>query len=240
MPIEVNALETKRFGIVAARVVDDTATPDAIDSAAQAEGVRMLTVRIDTADLARVRLLEASGFRMMDTLVYYGRETGDLPLRPACPEGVTCRLAAPADAPAVADIARAGFAAYMGHYHADPNLDSAAADAAYVEWAETSTARCCRNAPVIIADHEGRSAGFLALRMNRADEAEIVLNAVQPRMQGRGIYAVLLSEALHLAASLGALRVITSTQIDNRAVQRVWIRQGFVPIRSLHTLHKWF
>ena len=184
-------------------------------------------------------MLEDAGFRIMDTLVYYGRKTGDLPPRPACPEGVTCRLAEPSDASAVADVARVGFTAYMGHYHADPRLDSAAADAAYVEWAETSTAQCSYHAPVILAKHRGQVAGFLTLRKNTVDEVELVLSAVHPKLNGKGLYSVIIHEGLRLAKSLDARTVITSTQIDNWAVQRVWIRQGFLPIRSVHTLHKW-
>lgn len=69
---------------------------------------------------------------------------------------------------------------------------------------------------------------------------EIALNAVHPDLQGQGIYRTLVAEALVLAKHLGAVRVITSTQIDNRAVQRVWIRQGLLPVGSVYTLHKWF
>lgn len=164
MPIELNDLETARFGVIAGRVVDDRATPAQIDNAAQAGSVEILTVRIDTADLARVQAFEEAGYRLMDTLVYYARDVTNLPPNPALSGGIACRLADPEDAQAVADVARAGFRGYMGHYHADPRLDAAAADAAYVEWAETSTARTSRQAPVIVAESARRIVGFLALR----------------------------------------------------------------------------
>lgn len=240
MPIEINRLETDRFGVVAARIIDPDASPDAIDEAAQAQGVQFLTVRMEVSDLPRVHAFEAAGYQLMDTLVYYDRALDVAPLSVTAADGVTCRLAAPADAPVVAELARIGFQAYMGHYHADPRLDDGAADAAYVEWAETSTARVSHNAPVVIAQLHDQPVGFVTLRFDNAKrEVEFVLSAVHPVSQGLGVYGTLMAEALHRAKDIGAERAFTSTQINNYAVQRVWSRLGFVHCRSLYTFHRW-
>lgn len=240
MPIELNPLETARFGVIAARVIDPTAGPDEIDAAAGRAGVALLTARIPVPELARVQAFEAAGYRLMDTLLYYGRTLEDLPNQPSLTEGIRCRLATPADAGPVAEVSRHAFAGYIGHYHADPRLDPAAADAAYVEWAETSTVGCSPEAPVLVAETGAGVIGFLTLRQNGTDEMEIVLNAVAPAFHGRGVYAALVVEAMALARSRGSSRVITSTQINNYAVQRVWSRLGFFHVRSLYTFHKWF
>jgi len=67
-----------------------------------------------------------------------------------------------------------------------------------------------------------------------------VLNGVDPVFKGRGVYGMLVKHALALAKSSGCARVITSTQINNYAVQKVWSTLGMVHIRSLYTFHKWF
>lgn len=240
MPIELNALETSRFGIVAARVVDVTASPEAIAAAAYAKGVQMLTVRVDVSNLPRVHALEAAGFRLMDTLVYYRRDLADLPSTRRLADGVTIRQATPADVASVASVAREAFSGYVGHYHADPRLNDTEADSAYVEWAEMSTRRGSSDAPVLLAEIAQAVAGFLTLRRNSPDEMEIVLNAVGPENQGKGLYAALVAASLSLSRKAGAERIISSTQINNYAVQRIWARLGFLHFKSVYTFHKWF
>lgn len=240
MPIEINGLECKRFGIVAARLTDLEAPLDAVDAAASQAGVDMLTARIDVADLRYVHALEAGGFRLMDTLLHYARKLEDLPPSPRLRQGVTVRPAQPEDAARSSDIAREGFKGYFGHYHADPRLDNAAADAAYVEWAEVSTAMITDDTPVLLVEHDHRVVGFLTLRRNHSNTFEIVLNAVHPDSQGKGLYAALVIDALRLAREAGAEKMITSTQINNYAVQRVWARLGFIHYRSVYTFHKWY
>ena len=240
MPLEVNALESARFKIVAARVTDPAASLASIEAAAREKGVDMAMVRLPVADLSRVRDFEEAGYRLMDTLLYYARdlEQGDFRAEPK-KHGI-CRRALPQDADAVAAIARAGFGGYIGHYHSDPRLDSASADEAYVDWAHTSTSQIHPCAPVLVAETGDGIVGFLTLRENDATTMEIVLNAVHPAHSGKGLYHALVCEVLALASERGMKQVITSTQINNYAPQRVWSRLGFYHHHSLYTFHKWF
>lgn len=239
MPIELNEVETARFGIVAAKVIDFTASPETIAAAAQAKGVQLVTVRIDVADLPRVHALEASGYQLMDTLVYYSRALDNFPGLSPSPAGEVLRKATATDAHAVGQVAQAAFAGYLGHYHADPRLSSVAADAAYVEWAETSVRTCNASRPALVALHSDRVVGFLTLRLNIKSEIEIVLNAVHPEVQRMGIYGRLIEQGMAAGREVGCTRVIVSTQINNYAVQRVWARLGFFLSDGLYTFHKW-
>lgn len=240
MLLEQNLLESSRFGVVVTRLVDPDAPVDAINAAALGMGAQMVTARIDTRNLRRVQVLEADGYRLMDTLVYYRHALGSVPAWAGVPAVSTVRRATPEDAPAVAEVARMAFARYGGHYHADPRLDDAASDAAYVEWAERSIAAADSRDPAFVVLHERQIRGFLTLRFNSPEEAEIVLNAVHPEFQRRGLYGALLRCALREAELPGRRSVIVSTQLINIAMQRVWVRHAFVPDRSLYTLHKWF
>jgi ribosomal protein S18 acetylase RimI-like enzyme len=240
MSIEINSLETKRFGITAARVTDPFADLKEINRAARAQDVQMLTLRIDTGALARVHHLEDDGYRLMDTLVYYSRSLSDLPAPAANPEGETIRPATPEDASAVAAVARASFANYFGHYHADPRLSGKAADEAYVEWATKSVESCDAVSPVYVAESRGRIVAFLTTRIGPQGECEIPLNGVHPEAQGAGMYGRILEQGMKAMKEVGCDRVVVSTQINNIAVQRAWGRRGFRMIRSSYTLHKWF
>lgn len=240
MPIELNDLETARFGIVAARVMDESASPEQIEAAARAQSVQMLTARVDLDDLPRVHRLEEAGYRLMDTLVYYARALDDIADPSPSPAGELLRPAVATDAPAVGDVARAAFTGYLGHYHADPRLDDSAADAAYVEWAETSVQSCDARRPAWVALYAGQIVGFLTLRLNSASEIEIVLNAVHQGMRRRGLYRRLVEKAISTGRSAGCERIIVSTQINNYAVQRVWARLGFTLSHGRYTFHKWF
>ncbi|MEO0369373.1 MAG: GNAT family N-acetyltransferase [Pseudomonadota bacterium] len=236
LPIENNTFEIKRFGIAAAKVVDTNASIEEINSAAKVDNIEFLSIRVSTDDLPRVQALEADGYRLMDTLVYYGRSLTNVL---NCPDSMI-RVATPSDANAVAKVAEAGFADYVGHYHVDPRLPNTGADAAYVEWAENSVKMCGLESPVLVAEEGNRILGFVAMQINLNSEAEIVLNAVHPDFQGQGIYNRLLAASLALSAQSKCETVITSTQINNVAVQRVWSRQGLRMVRSYYTLHKWF
>lgn len=214
--------------------------PDAIDQAAQTAGVRLATARIDANRLGDVRTLESAGFRLMDTLVYYGRSLETLPAAPTVSEDTVIRPATPQDAEAVGAIARDAFRGYMGHYHADPRLDNDAATEAYADWATNSLRNLSETNTTVVAQNDRGVTGFLTTKRDFSGLAEIVLNAVRPSEQGTGIYTALLSHSLKQAREHASIRIVVSTQINNYAVQRVWSRFGFFHERSFYTLHKWF
>lgn len=240
MPLEINALESDRFGIIAARLSDGSTDLSRVNQKAKTLGVDMSSLRVDAARLDYVHKLEADGYRLMDTLVYYARSLPAPETARPLPQGVQLHIATPEDAAAVAHVARAAFKGYLGHYHMDPRLDDTAADAVYVEWAETSIRSTGGGTPAFVARQGGDIVGFLTLRANTSKELEIVLNAVHPDYQRTGIYDCLLSHAIHPGAKPGARRIIVSTQINNYPVQRAWARQGFTHFRSLYTFHKWY
>lgn len=242
-PIRLNELETGRFGVACANVVlRDGALPEIreIEWAAQSAGTKLLTARLDANRLGDVRALEAAGFRLMDTLVYYARPLEALPPAPRTPEGTAIRPGTPDDAESVSAIARQAFRGYMGHYHADPRLDDDTATEAYADWAGHSAKTMPPEGGTSISVTGSRITGFLAFRMNAPSEVELTLSGIDGQTQRRGLYAALFWDGLRCSRALGATKAVTSTQLNNYAVQRVWSRFGFVHERSYYTLHKWF
>ena len=93
---------------------------------------------------------------------------------------------------------------------------------------------------VLVAKENQETLAFATLRLNSPEEGEGVLFGISPKAQRRGIYGVLISHSIDWCKNNGARRMIVSTQINNYAVQRAWIKRGFVIYESCYTLHKWF
>ena len=205
----------------------------------QTQRVCLLISRCLTSDLEAAQTMEREGFLLTDTLVYYQRdferkavleEAGSVPVRPI----------RPGEEEAVGRIAAECFSGYLGHYHADRRLDRAKCDKTYVDWA----VRCCLHREVaeqvVLAEVGREILGFAALRLNGPKEGEAFLIGVLPKAQGKGIYRSFILDGMRWCLSLGATRMVESTQITNLAVQKVWIRLGFEPSHSFYTYHKWF
>ena len=140
----------------------------------------------------------------------------------------------------VGALARAAFANYYGHYHADPKLDHRKSTEVYVDWAE----RCCTEPAaanlVLVAEAEGQLVGFRALRVNSPLQGEFILAGVNPEFQRRGIYRAFIIEGLKWCREQGLEEVLNSTHLANVAVQRACFHAGFEPAYSWYTFHKWF
>jgi hypothetical protein len=78
------------------------------------------------------------------------------------------------------------------------------------------------------------------MKVHGDNRLELVLSGVAKRVEGQGVYRRMIRKGTEYAATVGLKRVFTSTQIINLAVQRVWIAQGFLPVKFEHTFHKWF
>ncbi len=238
--VALSAIDEARFGVRIARIHD--LTPDSLEETLQfcrANSVQMLIARVLDQHIRFVQQLEDLGFRLMDTLVYYRRDLLRTPL-PETQDAALIRAVRPNEETVVREIAAQSFQGYFGHYHADPRLDQAACDAAYISWAERSCTDRSLADEVLVAELDGQLVGFLTLRRNVPEQTEIVLNGVTPAAQGRGVYRELVSRALQQGAAWAAQEIIVSTQIVNLAPQKVWVRLGFEPYRFYYTFHKWF
>jgi GNAT superfamily N-acetyltransferase len=235
----VSELDELRFGIRTVRgsVTSSEQVRDLVADAGE-QGVRFLIVRCSADDLSTAHALESANGHLMDVLVYFARSlaAGSLP---ADNPQVDIRFGGPVDAPAVVKIAAAAFRGYFGHYHADPRLRREDCDEVYTSWARRSCESEEVAGAVLIAEQESGPVGFMTLRMNSPEEGEAVLGGVDPAAQGKGIYRSLLVRAMSWVAAKGGATMIVTTQISNRAVQKVWTRLGFEPDRAYLTFHVW-
>jgi hypothetical protein len=236
--VSLSAIDLERFGVVTAR--DAAFTVESLPATiafCREHGVQMLIARCAAEDLPAAQAMEAAGGRLMDVLVYWTRAL-DRPLPEEAPPAFVRGLR-PQDVSEVGRVAADAFRGYFGHYHADPRLDRAKCDEAYVSWAIRSCTEPAAASKVLVAEQAGRVGGFLTLLSRGADELEIVLNGVDPALQRHGLYRGLLLGALHEARAGGARHLVVSTQLINIGVQKSWARLGFELSRSYCTFHLW-
>jgi len=237
---QLSPLDTQRFGVrtARARVTTVEEVPEVLDFCAR-EGVQFLIARCRADDLRIAHQLEQAGGRLMDTLVYYRRDLRKAPVPEEKPP-VLIRPARPEDEEAIRHVATEAFRGYRGHYHADPRLDPAKADEAYVDWAVRSCRGELADEVLVAVGDNGMLLSFATLRLNSQEEGEGVLFAVHPEAQGRGIYRALILEGMRWCMQQKVASMVVSTQITNIAVQKVWVRAGFEPSHAYYTFHVWF
>lgn len=232
-------LDEARFGfpVATAKGVDLAGVPAILDFCRD-HAIRLCIVRCGTAELAAVHALQASGFLLLDTLVYFRRGLQRIDDAPSA--NVEIRPIENAEAATLRELARTTFRGYQGHYHADPRLPLEQCDDIYADWAYRSARDRDAGSEVFVASANGELVGFATMRLNTAAEGEGVLFGVHPGWQGKGLYRHFMLRGLHWCRDKGASRMIVSTQITNLAVQIAWSRLGFEPSASFYTLHGWF
>jgi GNAT superfamily N-acetyltransferase len=232
-------VDSERFGVRVARahVVREN-LPQVLDFCA-AEQINLLIARCATKELRIAQEMEALGFLLMDTLVYYSFDL----VKRAIPEDsprAKVRKFVLDDTSQIETVAAAAFQGYFGHYHADTRLDKRKCDEGYVSWAVRSCTSKLVASGVLVAELDNKVIGFATLRLNNAEEGEGVLFGVAPEAQGIGIYRSFMVNGMRWCKEQQAKRMVVSTQITNIAVQKVWCRVGFEPADSYYTFHKWF
>lgn len=134
----------------------------------------------------------------------------------------------------VVEIVRASFASYSNHYRANPLLDRDAALEGYCEWAALLAG--VDGSAFVLRDDLDEGIGVVLVDWS-VDLPEIKLAGMRPSAQGRGLYGLLLRSVMDVAAAHGRSGLQISTQSHNVTVMRAWARAGFVPARTVATLH---
>lgn len=239
--VSLSPLDTERFGIVSARANDVTAEslPEVIHFCHEND-VKFLVARCSSKDVQAVHAMEANGFLLMDTVVYFQHNPQKDPIPHYTPLSYTIESLSPTDIDDLVSVARISFSKHNGHYHVDPRLDIAKATEVYSSWAEN----CCRNPKVadhvIVAKADGKVAGFKAIRFNSPEETEFILGCVSPEMRKRGVYQNLAIEGLRWSKAAGVTKMINSTILTNLPIINASIKLNFKLEKSNHTFHKWF
>ncbi len=238
--ISRSSIDESRFGVRVARAsgVSSANLMEVLNYCSDND-VKLLIARASASDIRDAQAMERAGFLLMDTLVYYARNLTKNPL-PEDSSKVPIRCIDPQDEDSVRAVAAEAFKGYFGHYHADSRLDRDKCDAGYMDWAVRSCVDRKTADEVLVAEMDGSVVGFATLRLNGKSEGEGVLFGVHPSAQGHGIYKSFMVRAMQWFKERGAEQMVVSTQINNLAVQKVWVRVGFEPSHAYYTFHRWF
>lgn len=191
--------------------------------------------RVPTSDLQTLQLLLKSGFFLVDTLVYYKTSTEKHSHEDT---GATSCIEQKHLIDQVVDTAKLSFNGYPSHYAMDPRLNRDRAAEIYIDWAK----RCCTDKEVatdvrVLLDNS-KVAAFVALK-KYTSHGEVLLAAVLPSHQGRGMLQRLLRSTVAWGKEMGISEVYYSTQIQNISAQKALTRQGWEISHSFYTLHCW-
>jgi ribosomal protein S18 acetylase RimI-like enzyme len=184
--------------------------------------------KLDTSDVVASNALTDIGFRVVDTALSY---TG-------MPEGGTAtglRFARPGDRDAVEGIARQAFR--FSRFHLDPRVPDTLANTIKAAWA-ANYFDGQRGDGMVIAEHEGRVAGFLQL-LWAGDRLLIDLIGVTSKLQGRGLGRGMIRHAARHGTGDGRMPtgMLVGTQSANTPSVRLYESLGFRMISAQHVLH---
>jgi GNAT superfamily N-acetyltransferase len=238
-PVFMSVSDEARFGIRVARAPALTSTilPAALGFCRE-QDVRLLIARVHRTDRATLQALRSAGFIQMDALMCWSADLQRVDPAPAEPP-VCVRSHRSGEADAVRTVALRAFRGYLGHYHADARLDPAACDALYADWAYRSCGAASLD-HMLVAEVEGRIAGFGSVRLVDSDEAIAVLGGVDPAFRESGVFSALVNGRLSWCKTQGAARIYSTTLATNTASQRAYIKAGLRPSHPAFTFHKWF
>lgn len=238
--IQVSDLDSKRFSIKAERLTitnEEQISDGKIVELCREMSGDLLILRAPSSRVtlgARLLGLEQIDVFQADTLVYFTKTLDDVNSRFGATHDVVIRNSMPSDMEHVGSVAREAFESYPNHYLANPHLEPTAIAQGYGEWAESCVAD--PRMTVLVAVGDESVCGFIATKINN-QRAEVVLNAVIPSFQGRGIYQNLLQRTCNLVFEGGGSSISISTQVSNHRVINTWIRSGFVLTETFNTFH---
>lgn len=173
-----------------------------------------------------------------DSLVYYSAPLQELEIKPLCNnlsfEVITSKTDERLDA-AIQTI----FSGYKNHYFANPCFDRSAIVEGYIEWAKSYAVTKENGITWLIKDGvSSESVAFQACYYNEEESiCDLKLGGVMPNYAKRGIYADLLLYSQSYFKNKGIKTMVTSTQLQNVAVRRVWEKVGFKFDKSYETYH---
>jgi hypothetical protein len=237
--IYMSDVDGHHFGIRVARALVKPGALSDILEYCRSHSVTLLIARCLVSDLEAAQAMERERFILADTLLYY---IINLPATSA-PEkdsNVSIRPLRLGEESIVTAIAKESFQGYAGHYHADQRLERAKCDEAYVSWIYNSCVSKDLTDEVLVAEFADKVIGFGSVRLNSANEGEFVLAGVLASARQHGAYRALLLGAIDWCTSKRAFHMVTSTQITNLVVQRVWTSAGLKLNQAYYTFHKWF
>ena len=238
--MEYSEVDSRRFGMRIFRATLAEVREQEIFSDLLENRVDIAILRFPTSQQVNLCRLERIGvpYVVADTLVFYELDLADRVLRPPKNPGLVFEPATELHNKEMNELVGEIFAGYTNHYAANPVLPKADMLAGYCEWARSYCRQGEGGRFAWIVRDQGEPVAFLTCsETSDHRECEGILYGVSSRVTGRGIYGDLIRFSQHFFQQRGIPRMKVSTQVQNVAVQKAWVRAGFVPSLSFVTVH---
>ncbi len=188
-------------------------------------------VKVPVTSVAQAGALTHAGFRIVDVNVTFERGPAEITLD----DEILVREVTREDEAGVLEIAGSSFV--YSRFHLDPFISKDLADKIKREWI-VNYIRKQRGERLLVAEADGRPAGFLALLVTGDVEKVGVIDliGVAKDMRGRGVGRRLVEYHIQDAYQKYS-RLIVGTQIANVPSMRLYAKCGYDISNSTYVLH---
>lgn len=194
--------------------------------------IRLVSCRLPYDRLHESMLLEAGGFRFIETVLHPYLDLPEARYRDQ--DTLAIALAGEADVPALEAIAARAFV--HGRIHADPRLGAELGDRRYGRWVRSSLAHPTQRL-LKIADTDGAIVGLFIVEPGSDQSVYWHLTAIAPGFQGRGYGWRAWRAMLVRHAGEGMRSVRTTITAGNVPVLNLYSRLGFRFLPPENTFH---
>ncbi len=240
MSLEYSEIESKRFGYRMYRAQYEAFDTKEIESIVSSDDFDVIIVRFPTPSIYEHYRL--AGFDNCitihaDSLLYYSAPLDQIDLKPIS-NNLQFEIVTP-EVEELDDVVDAIFSGYKNHYFANPCLRKKAIVEGYSEWAKSFARNQDNGVTWLIKEKSGNNnVAFQACYFDKNSSiCDLKLGGVVPGYAKRGIYADILRYSQYYFKTMGIRTMVTSTQLQNAAVRRVWEKHGFVFDKSYETYH---
>lgn len=240
MNIRYSELESKRFGLRIYRGQYEEFDTTDLDRTVAEDDFDIIIVRYPTPSIYehyKLSFYENCRTIHADSLLYYSAPLDKIEVKPLVND-LKFDIVTPDDKEFDA-VVESIFTGYKNHYFANPFLDRKGMVEGYSEWAKSFAANR-ENGITWLVRERSTNVG-VAFQACYFDEKESIcdlkLGGVVPTFFKRGIYADILRFSQDYFKKMGIRTMITSTQLQNAAVRRSWIKHGFSFDKSYETYH---
>ncbi len=237
-PIDFSPLESNRFNLNIYRGQIDEFNVEELKSIIFSNQIDILMVRMHSSSKPAHYELTTLGFNCLhaDSLVYYSANLTSHAIS-AIKNDLTFEIITEANSGPMKEMIPEIFKDYQNHYFSNPFLDKEKITAGYLEFALSHT-RLTNNKISWYVKKNDIIAGFATCSFSKeTKECVGVLYGIMPGFSGQKIYSDMMRFTQSYFSNLGLKRMIVSTQLQNYAVQRNWVREGFSLVDSYETYH---
>ena len=237
MPLTYSPLESARFDLRISRGSADKLAPQDLLSTILDERIDVAILRLPTSEQHKLHQLSILPFPVIvaDTIVRFDIDLRTSPPHPLRNKDLVIRRAMTADRAVVEELIDLSFKDYRTHYHSNPLFNPKLVLEGYKEWAlsclEPGDERIC------FVFYAGEQAVAYSTFVLYETHAEAIIYGARPRALVRGLYNDMIRHTLQYVQDHGRFRFHAVTQVQNTGVQRMWVREGFIPANSFCTIH---